>query len=454
MNTPSLRALALFIVALAATAFYALAAERSPEPQIAEASLAGLQVSLTTSGYKFLLGELDAPAAAGAAEPRPAREWFVASALLANRSNTDIDFTFPTPVAAQVRWTFRIFDHRGVQLWRSDEGVVSAQVLTEVTLDKRARWKRLIQVPLRIDGRLLEPGTYTLEASIDSDKTLGASATFEVALPAVPPGPAKDSGLEGRVLFPGEGDLPVPGALINIMELSPNAAPLKRAPFLWFGQADEMGKFRVVAPPGRYRVTASPGPRSKVSLEIDRTVPPLPKSVEVTVMPGKFSEVIIRLDPAVPPEIGTGIQGLVLYGPVTPVAIPGRPDAVPLGGAHVRVEEIRAPESAAPGSAIRLGGRDERSGPFPSPDPAGQIQGDGDGWISAHQPRRGDGGSRSFFRGHGPRGQRDSLTAPRPRVRISARLSAAMPASRACRRSCIRGACSPGKAARRAVPAR
>lgn len=171
--------------ALTFTAFRGLAVEL---PRISEANLAGLQVSLTTSGYKFLLGDGETTAAT---VEKPAREWFVASALLANRSNTDITFTFPTPVAAQAKWTFRIFDSKGVQLWRSDEGVFSAQVLTEDTLNKRGRWKRLIQVPLRIHDKWLAPGLYTLEASIDSDKTLGATVQFEIVLSPLLPGNPK-----------------------------------------------------------------------------------------------------------------------------------------------------------------------------------------------------------------------------------------------------------------------
>lgn len=149
-------------------------------PPTSEPSLAGLQVSLTTSGYKFFLAE---PAAAIAPALRPVREWFLASALLANRSNTDIGFTFPTPAAAQYKWTFRIFNSDGERLWQSDSDVITPQVLTEANLEKRGRWKRLVQVPLRIDGKLLAPGLYTLEASLDADKALGATLLFEVATP-------------------------------------------------------------------------------------------------------------------------------------------------------------------------------------------------------------------------------------------------------------------------------
>ena len=180
MKKPILRALLLLFAALALTATRGFAADPA---SFVEPNLAGLQVSLNTSGYKFLLAEPETVATTTVPAPKPLREWFAASALLTNRSNTDISFTFPTPVAAQVKWTFRIFDSAGVQLWKSDDGVVSAQVLTEETLNKRARWKRLIQVPLRIDGKLLAPGIYTLEASIESDKSLGATAIFEVALP-------------------------------------------------------------------------------------------------------------------------------------------------------------------------------------------------------------------------------------------------------------------------------
>jgi len=363
------------LVAFASARLAVLAVEPQLPVALAESSLAGLQVSLTTSGYKFLLAEPESPGAATATSPKPARESFVASALLANRSNTDINFTFPTAAAAQVKWTFRIFDSAGVQRWQSDADLVSPQLLTDAKLDKRGRWKRLIQVPLRIDDKLLDPGIYTLEASIDADKSLGATALFEVALPPVIPEPDKSTGIKGTVLLPGEGDNPAGGAFVNIIEIRTNALPLRRPLFVWTGQADAAGKFQVVTPGGRFRVTASPG--ISVVPNVLGFVPPsspLPKSVEVTVIAGAFSEATIRLGAVQPPVKDTGIKGLVLYGPISPVAVIGEPNDKPLAGALVRVEEIRDPALASPRAPFVWIGLTNNEGRFEVVTPAGKFK--------------------------------------------------------------------------------
>lgn len=365
------------VAALAFTAIRSVAVEPPRVIPLTEAGLAGLQVSLTTSGYKFLLAEPETPAPAATTLPRPQREWFVASALVANRSNTDIAFTFPTPAAAAAKWTFRIFNSAGVELWRSDSGVITPQVLTEATLEKRGRWKRLIQVPLRIDGRLLEPGIYTLEASIDADKSLGATALFEVALPPMPPGPNdKNTGIKGTVLLPGDGDQPAAGALVSITEIRMDASPLNRAPFFWLGHADADGKFQVVTPPGRFRVTAGAGiiPVPAGASGILPHPTPLPKSVEVVVNAGAFSEVTIRLGAVQPPAKDTGIKGLVLHGPIKPVEVPGEPNEKPLAGARVRVEEIRNPAEAGPRAPFVWSGITNSEGRFQVVTPAGRFK--------------------------------------------------------------------------------
>jgi hypothetical protein len=73
--------------------------------------------------------------------------------------------------------------------------------------------------------------------------------------------------------------------------------------------------------------------------------PPGPsKTTEVTVEDGKFSEVTFHFPaPLPPPPPDTGIRGLVLIGPITPVARDGEPNEAPLAGAQVRVEQLEPP---------------------------------------------------------------------------------------------------------------
>jgi hypothetical protein len=178
------------------------------------------------------------------------------------------------------------------------------------------------------------------------------------------------------VLLPGEGDNPAGGAFVNIIEVRTNALPLRRPLFVWTGQADAAGKFQVVTPGGRFRVTASPG--ISVVPNVLGFVPPpnpLPKSVEVTVTAGAFSEVTIRLGAVQPPVKDTGIKGLVLFGPISPVAVLGVPNDKPLAGALVKVEEIRDPRiDGGPRAPFVWTGLTNNEGRFEDVTPAGKFK--------------------------------------------------------------------------------
>ena len=108
-------------------------------------------------------------------------------------------------------------------------------------------------------------------------------------------------------------------------------------------------------------MTASAGP-VVVPLTAGVIPSPLPssKSVEVTVTAGAFSEVTIRLGtPLPPPPVrNSGIKGLVLIGPISPVAVQGEPNEAPLAGAPVYITEIREPGVASDRPAFHWTGSD------------------------------------------------------------------------------------------------
>ena len=329
----------------------------NPGPRPGPVAQGGLQISLTTSGYKFVVS---APATAenvqnsAGLDGRPAdrpvptpRDSFAVSAVLTNRSNTDISFIFPNAAAAERHFKFRLLDSEGKLIWASVEAESDGPT-TEETLRRRSVWRRTVLVPLRIAGAPLPPGQYTVEAVVDADKQLFASTLFEVVAPPDPDG--NETGIAGQVLHatglpltsnvPVAPDLPVSGARIVITELLEPNAPVARGPFFWQGVTNTEGRFGVPTPPGRFRVTAT-----LPAISLAPVPGPVPsKAVEVVVEAGRFSDVTIRFPAAKPPvPDDTGIRGLVLIGPLRPVAQPDQPNEAPLAGAQVRVEEIPLP---------------------------------------------------------------------------------------------------------------
>jgi hypothetical protein len=288
----SIRLAALLIfTSLAASA---LDIGRIPIPQIDQA---GLQVSLVTSGYKFDLSATRSvfqPAkstARSAVSGLPLRDSFAASAVVFNRSNGDIGFTFPSPGAAARRFTFRVFDSAGKQVWQSDADTDAVTEPTNATLPRHGIWRRTVRVPLFLEGKALPLGVYTLQALVEADKQPGATAVFEVV--AVPPD--TNVGLRALVLRPTSpvtplspipAEAPAVNASVHFVQVG---GPVAAAPFEWTGRTDSGGRFTLSIPPGTFRVTidALPGadyppsdPRMLLPVAF-RLPPTLPKTVDI-----------------------------------------------------------------------------------------------------------------------------------------------------------------------------
>lgn len=386
MKTSLLRVLGGACVALVSVGTFGTFAIEPPGP--GGTPLGGVQMSLTTGGYKFFADTSTGsdPGANGSTRPPTpaARDSFPASAVLFNRSNTDIAFSFGDPVSAQRHFRFRVFDSAGKEVWSSDDGG-APQVITEDTLARRSAWRRTVRVPLQLEGKPLAPGVYTLEALIDADKQVGATSVFEVVSPPNPD--PKLTGIKGLVLqatgpqtanTPAT-ELPVAGAQIVVYAIPDDPSqPPTRPPFFWQGLTTTEGRFQVNTPPGHYRVRATL-PRQPTPIDDVLMRPaPLPgpsKTTEVTVEDGKFSEVTFHFPaPLPPPPPDTGIRGLVLIGPITPVARDGEPNEAPLAGAQVRVEEIRLPTARYSGPPFVWNGVTNAEGRFLVRTPAGKFR--------------------------------------------------------------------------------
>ena len=293
MNMSFVRSIRLAaVLTFTSVAASALDAGRIPLPQTDQG---GLQISLATGGYKFNLS-------AGPIVPRPTtstarsallpiwRDSFAASAVLFNRSNGDIGFTFPSAAAAARRFAFRVFDSAGKQVWQSDPETDDVSVPTDATLPRRSSWRRTVRVPLFLEGKALPVGIYTLEAVIDADKQPGATAVFEVT--AVPPD--TNVGLRALVLRPAlpvipnspiPAEAPAANAPVHIVQVGGLADV---PPFEWTGKTDSEGRFSLSTPPGTFRVTidALPGvdypsdPRMLLPVAL-RLPPTLAKTVDI-----------------------------------------------------------------------------------------------------------------------------------------------------------------------------
>jgi len=304
-------------------------------PPTIEVRTGGLQTSLVLGTFKVRVGSSSDAPTQPSTPPVLGRTSFPALAVLENRSNSNVPFTFPDAASAARKWTFRLFDSTGAKIWQSDLDPVGDAPSVESPLLRGSRWRRNVQIPLTLNNAPLPPGLYTVEASVDADKQLGATAVFEVSSRTLPPPDAKATGIRGLVLRASGSredptasqELPVGGAAIVVSEIIPPESAQVRAPFTWRGVTNHEGRFQVNTPPGRFQVTATlpQGPEAN-------PLPPASRSVQVEVETGRFNEVIIRF-PAAPVNV-TGVRGLVQQE---------NPNGPPFPAAQVRVTVTELP---------------------------------------------------------------------------------------------------------------
>jgi hypothetical protein len=350
----------------------ATAADTKP-PTFVPAS--GLRLTLETGGYKFFISDPAPPATAALRSHAarlggllPTNEGFSAGAVLANGSRSDLTFDFNDAGAAAVKFKFSVLDANGALVWQSDTDLVSAQVVTPATLGKGERWKRMIQIPLKVGGAWLAPGVYTLEAALPATPTVMAVTIFEVA--KMPEPPANDTGIVGHVLAAQATGDPIPvKANVVIHEVRLPNARYDHPEFAWAGTTDEGGNFKVVTPAGSFMVTATPYTNQLTPASANPVA--LPKvTVTVAVDAGKFTEVTLTIPKKSEPPTG-GIHGLVLIGPISPVEHPGVPNEKPLAGAIVTVNSINPTAAATPLPSFHWEGKANGDGRFEVATPPG-----------------------------------------------------------------------------------
>jgi hypothetical protein len=390
-------------------------------------SRGGLNISLTTSGYRF-----HQPNRCGTVNPKVARltqpeidsnvvgkedqgpnyklddlvyriPWgsFAACVSLTNRSREAIRFEFNDGGS---RWVFRILDSEDHEVWRSDSDIVSPQVIVDDMLGAGKTWKQTVRIPLVIDGTALAVGVYTLQAYLNADKAVSATSVFEVVAD-----PSLTTGIKGLVLkqiAPPDGTLgpitevPAAGVQVRVTEILDPLALVRRLPFTWAGYTNAEGRFTVNTPPGRFQVSVYERPFWSIPDSVNAlriVVPPIPvATAEVTVQRGAFSEITLRYKSTTPPPITQGISGSVWYAAYEPAVIVDQPvlatqesplastqsfrfvKSLPAPYTPVSVVQIDVPEGATPFSWI---GRTDGLGRFQVATPPGRFKVDAGGLV-------------------------------------------------------------------------
>jgi len=358
--------------------------------------IGGLNVSLTTSGYRFPQASVGAETSSNERIilPEPGgRTFFVASVCLSNRSRSAIPFSFND---AGPLWTFRIVNSDDHEVWRSNADIASPQVITEDVLAPGKSWKMSARIPLVIEDVPLVVGAYTLQAFLNADKSVSATSTFEIV-----PIPGQDTGISGLVLrevLAGSVEtgaiveVPAPGVRVQVTEIITSSIPTPRLPFTWSGITNSEGKFTVYTPPGRFRVTAyepmvntTTDQNTAVNnLQIGTIIifPGFPRaSAEVTVQDGAFSDLTLHFRLTTPPAITQGIKGTVRMGSIDPILTTFSGTLTTLGDVsttillplfvyEVRVAQIDAPSGTVP---FEWTGRADLLGNFQVATPPGKF---------------------------------------------------------------------------------
>ena len=134
--------------------------------------------------------------------------------------------------------------------------------------------------------------------------------------------------------------------------------------------ADADGQFNVVTPVGRFRVTAVvPAVQTDAGL-----VSSVERSLEVNVVAGKISEVTFHLPVPVVTLPPSGIKGLVLFGPISPVTLEGQPNEAPAANATVVVEQIVSTATVTGAVQFRWTGITGKEGRFEVRTPVGRFR--------------------------------------------------------------------------------
>lgn len=284
---------------------------KPPQPALG----GGLNVSLVTNGFSFSAFSVEAPKVMRGRIVTPeSKDCFVASVSLSNRSRAPIPFRFND---TGPRWTFRILDSEDRELWKSDAGLVSAQMIRDEALGAGKSWKRSVRIPLVIYDVPLAPGHYTVQAFLNADKSVSATSAFEI-VPRVEP----TTGIKGTVSIPIYGltqptpsatspttlpdyvripilipavigKEPMAGTRVQIRQIDP---PAGKAPFTWSGFTDTQGKFMVSTPPGTFNVWVVGGTPAQPSSPVASSIAPN-ASATVVVEPNAVANVDLVLSP-------------------------------------------------------------------------------------------------------------------------------------------------------------
>ena len=198
----------------------------------------------------------------------------------------------------------------------------------------------------------LKPGKYLLVPLPPAGQTLpkgipqtivvedGKVTFVTVRYDSGDPPPTAESGVEGVALVGSVSPLasaigvkPLPGAVITFQDA--NGVEVART------VADANGKSHLALKPGKYLLVPLPHQPGQTLQGIPQTV---------VVEDGKVTFVTVRYDliaPAIsPPTAQSGVEGVALIGPISPVDYVGVPNVAPLPGAVITIQDATGVEVA------------------------------------------------------------------------------------------------------------
>jgi hypothetical protein len=119
----------------------------------------------------------------------------VVGAALANKTRGDVVIAFESAEAAKQQFVFRLVDSNGTVLWSSDAALEDGDDV-EAALRRGKVWRRVVRVPLVIEGVALEPGSYAVEAVVGADVIASATIAFNVVEASGEPQPPAGGGTQ------------------------------------------------------------------------------------------------------------------------------------------------------------------------------------------------------------------------------------------------------------------
>jgi hypothetical protein len=204
------------------------------------------------------------------------------------------------PASGQIN--FKLYDSTGTLIWQSIPLLTpmaagtAAGTPTVASLPGRQAWRRTVQVPLEIEGKVLADGQYRLDAAVDGTPVFAGSTSLLVKNVTSTP-PPTNTGIKGTALVgpispvsmagvPNE--KPLPGARIHVVQQRQIGVFYINPPFTADVVTDDQGMFSVDTPAGTFIVTGLPPDPTKFF--------PRGSTQTVQVTAGAYTQITVHYD--------------------------------------------------------------------------------------------------------------------------------------------------------------